>query len=480
MTFGFNFETTYKNLSSHFYTETLPEKSGSPEVLLFNDRLADSLGLDKKALSSGKGAEALVGNDIIADTPLAMAYAGHQFGQFTMLGDGRALLLGEHMHKGERYDVQLKGSGRTEYSRSGDGRAPLGPMLREYIISEAMHALGIPTTRSLAVTLTGDVIMREQALKSAVLTRVASSHLRAGTFQYAIMESEEAVKLLTDYAIERHYPDFADKENKYELFLEAVVHAQSYLIAKWQSIGFIHGVMNTDNMAISGETIDYGPCAFIDYYDPKTVFSSIDVQGRYQFRNQPGIAQWNLAKFAETLIPLLDENQDKAIEIAQEKLDDYKNLYQTYWLTNMVNKLGIATPEESDVELVLEFLEILEEEALDHTSTFRALSLGNVADIEVKDRETFDEWVKKWQSALENKDQASEDAYRLMKSVNPAVIPRNHLVEEALFHAVKTDDMSKVEKLVEIFKDPYSDEQDEYYRRPPKEEEMIQNTFCGT
>lgn len=480
MTFGFNFETTYKNLSSHFYTETLPEKSGSPEVLLFNDRLADSLGLDKKALSSGKGAEALVGNDIIGDTPLAMAYAGHQFGQFTMLGDGRALLLGEHMHKGERYDVQLKGSGRTEYSRSGDGRAPLGPMLREYIISEAMHALGIPTTRSLAVTLTGDVIMREQALKSAVLTRVASSHLRAGTFQYAIMESEEAVKLLTDYAIERHYPDFADKENKYELFLEAVVHAQSYLIAKWQSIGFIHGVMNTDNMAISGETIDYGPCAFIDYYDPKTVFSSIDVQGRYQFRNQPGIAQWNLAKFAETLIPLLDENQDKAIEIAQEKLDDYKNLYQTYWLTNMVNKLGIATPEESDVELVLEFLEILEEEALDHTSTFRALSLGNAADIEVKDLETFDEWVKKWQSALENKDQASEDAYRLMKSVNPAVIPRNHLVEEALFHAVKTDDMSKVEKLVEIFKDPYSDEHDEYYRRPPKEEEMIQNTFCGT
>ncbi|HIV81489.1 MAG TPA: YdiU family protein [Candidatus Salinicoccus merdavium] len=480
MTFGFNFETTYKNLSSHFYTETLPEKSGSPEVLLFNDRLADSLGLDKKALSSGKGAEALVGNDIIGDTPLAMAYAGHQFGQFTMLGDGRALLLGEHMHKGERYDVQLKGSGRTEYSRSGDGRAPLGPMLREYIISEAMHALGIPTTRSLAVTLTGDVIMREQALKSAVLTRVASSHLRAGTFQYAIMESEEAVKQLTDYAIERHYPDFADKENKYELFLEAVVHAQSYLIAKWQSIGFIHGVMNTDNMAISGETIDYGPCAFIDYYDPKTVFSSIDVQGRYQFRNQPGIAQWNLAKFAETLIPLLDENQDKAIEIAQEKLDDYKNLYQTYWLTNMVNKLGIATPEESDVELVLEFLEILEEEALDHTSTFRALSLGNAADIEVKDLETFDEWVKKWQSALENKDQASEDAYRLMKSVNPAVIPRNHLVEEALFHAVKTDDMSKVEKLVEIFKDPYSDEHDEYYRRPPKEEEMIQNTFCGT
>ena len=480
MTFGFNFETTYKNLSSHFYTETLPEKSGSPEVLLFNDRLADSLGLDKKALSSGKGAEALVGNDIIADTPLAMAYAGHQFGQFTMLGDGRALLLGEHMHKGERYDVQLKGSGRTEYSRSGDGRAPLGPMLREYIISEAMHALGIPTTRSLAVTLTGDVIMREQALKSAVLTRVASSHLRAGTFQYAIMESEEAVKQLTDYAIERHYPDFADKENKYELFLEAVVHAQSYLIAKWQSIGFIHGVMNTDNMAISGETIDYGPCAFIDYYDPKTVFSSIDVQGRYQFRNQPGIAQWNLAKFAKTLIPLLDENQDKAIEIAQEKLDDYKNLYQTYWLTNMVNKLGIATPEESDVELVLEFLEILEEEALDHTSTFRALSLGNAADIEVKDLETFDEWVKKWQSALENKDQASEDAYRLMKSVNPAVIPRNHLVEEALFHAVKTDDMSKVEKLVEIFKDPYSDEHDEYYRRPPKEEEMIQNTFCGT
>lgn len=480
MTFGFNFETTYKNLSSHFYTEENPGATSNPEIVLFNDRLADSLGLDKAALNSSEGAGVLTGNEIIKDTPLAMAYAGHQFGQFTMLGDGRALLLGEHMHQGERYDVQLKGSGRTEYSRSGDGRAPLGPMLREYIISEAMHALGVPTTRSLAVTLTGDSVMRETALKSAVLTRVASSHLRGGTFQYAIIESEEAVKELADYAIERHYPDFIDKENKYELFLEAVVHAQSYLIAKWQSIGFIHGVMNTDNMAISGETIDYGPCAFIDYYDPKTVFSSIDVQGRYQFRNQPGIAQWNLAKFAETLIPLLDDDQDKAIEIAQEKLDNYKDLYQTYWLTDMVNKLGIVKPEESDVELVLEFLEILEEEALDHTSTFRALSLGQEADIKVKDEETFTAWLKKWQSALDEKEQSTDDAYRLMKSVNPAVIPRNHLVEEALFYAVKTDDMSKVEKLVEIFKNPYSDEHEEYYRRPPKDEEMIQNTFCGT
>lgn len=480
MTFGFNFETTYKNLSSHFYTEAEPEKSSNPEILLFNDRLSDSLGLDKSALNSDDGAGVLAGNKIIKDTPLAMAYAGHQFGQFTMLGDGRALLLGEHMHHGERYDVQLKGSGRTQYSRSGDGRAPLGPMLREYIISEAMHALGVPTTRSLAVTLTGDSVMREQALKSAVLTRVASSHLRAGTFQYAIIESEEAVKELADYAIERHYPDFSDKENKYELFLEAVVHAQSYLIAKWQSIGFIHGVMNTDNMAISGETIDYGPCAFIDYYDPKTVFSSIDVQGRYQFRNQPGIAQWNLAKFAETLIPLLHEDQDKAIEIAQEKLDHYKDLYQTYWLTNMVNKLGIVQPEESDVELVLAFLEILEKESLDHTSTFRALSLDQASDIKVKDTETFNAWLEKWQTALENKDQSADDAFRLMISVNPAVIPRNHLVEEALFYAVKTDDMTKVEKLVEIFKNPYSDEHDEYYKRPPKDEEMIQNTFCGT
>lgn len=480
MTFGFNFETTYKNLSSHFYTETVPEKSSDPEILLFNSRLADSLGLDKNALNSENGAAALTGNEIIGDTPLAMAYAGHQFGQFTMLGDGRALLLGEHLHQGERYDVQLKGSGRTEYSRSGDGRAPLGPMLREYIISEAMHALGVPTTRSLAVTLTGDVIMREQALKSAVLTRVAGSHLRAGTFQYAVIESEEAVKELADYAIERHYPDFSGKDNKYELFLEAVVHAQSYLIAKWQSIGFIHGVMNTDNMAISGETIDYGPCAFMDYYDPKTVFSSIDVQGRYQFRNQPGIAQWNLAKFAETLIPLLDEDQDKAIEIAQQKLDNYKDLYQTYWLTNMVNKLGIVKPEESDVELVLEFLEILEDEGLDHTSTFRALSLDRISDINVNDEETFNAWAVKWQTALEKNDQSKEDAYRLMKSVNPAVIPRNHLVEEALFYAVKTDDYSKVEKLNEIFKDPFNDNHDEYYKRPPRDEEMIQNTFCGT
>lgn len=480
MTFGFNFETTYRDLSPHFYTETQPEKSSSPKLLLFNEGLADSLGLKDSALDSDEGAAVLSGNEIIGETPIAMAYAGHQFGHFTQLGDGRAVLLGEHVHSGERYDVQLKGSGRTKYSRSGDGRAPLGPMLREYVISEAMHALGVPTTRSLAVTLTGDSVIRETVLDSAVLTRIAGSHLRAGTFQYAVLESEEAVKELADYAIRRHYPDFTGKENKYELFLEAVVHAQSYLIAKWQSIGFIHGVMNTDNMAISGETMDYGPCAFIDYYDPKTVFSSIDVQGRYQFRNQPGIAQWNLAKFAETLIPLLDDNQDKAIEIAQEKLDNYKDLYQTYWMTNMAAKIGIVTPGESDVALVLDFLEILEEEALDHTSTFRLMSLGKASDLEVKNEEKFSKWLERWQSALKEKEQPAEDAYKLMRSVNPAVIPRNHLVEEALFYAVKTDDFSKVEKLTEIFKEPFNDAHDEYYKRPPTDEEMIQNTFCGT
>ncbi len=480
MTFGFNFETTYKDLSPHFYTETEPEKSSNPEILLFNTGLALSLGIDASALHSEEGAQVLSGNTGAGEAPIAMAYAGHQFGHFTQLGDGRAVLLGEHVHAGERYDIQLKGSGRTRYSRSGDGRAPLGPMLREYAISEAMHALRVPTTRSLAVTLTGDTIRRETVQKSAVLTRIASSHLRAGTFQYAIIESEEAVKELADYAIERHYPDFADKENKYELFLEAVVHAQSYLIAKWQSIGFIHGVMNTDNMAISGETIDYGPCAFMDYYDPKTVYSSIDVQGRYQFRNQPGIAQWNLAKFAETLLPLLADDQKKAIEIAQEKLDNYKDLYQAYWLADMVNKIGIPSPEESDVPLVLDLFEILEEEALDYTSTFRALSLGNTGDIKVKDEEKFADWLQRWETALQEKDQSIEDARMLMINTNPAVIPRNHLVEEALFYAEKTDDLSKIKKLIEVLQTPFDDSHDEYYKRPPTDEEMIQNTFCGT
>lgn len=480
MTFGFNFETTYKQLAPHFYTETEPERSSSPEILLFNTGLALSLGLEASALDSPEGAEVLSGNKIVGETPIAMAYAGHQFGNFTQLGDGRAVLLGEHVHDDQRYDVQLKGSGRTKYSRSGDGRGPLGPMLREYVISEAMHALRIPTTRSLAVTLTGDTVIRETVQKSAVLTRIASSHLRAGTFQYAIIESEEAAKELADYAIGRHYPDFADKENKYELFLEAVVHAQSYLIAKWQSVGFIHGVMNTDNMTISGESIDYGPCAFMDYYDPKTVYSSIDVQGRYQFRNQPGIAQWNLAKFAETLLPLLHEDQEKAIEIAQEKLDNYKNLYQAYWLSDMVNKIGMPAPEESDVALVLDLLEILEEEALDYTSTFRALSLGNIESIKVEDEEKLREWLSRWEAALREKGQSIEDARTLMVNTNPAVIPRNHLVEEALFYAEKTDDLSKAKKLIEVLQTPFDDSHDEYYKRPPHEEEMIRNTFCGT
>lgn len=473
----FNMSHTYKELPEVFWSEAEVREMPDPKMILFNDKLAEVLGLSARSddfldVLAGKGLET---------SPIALAYAGHQFGQFTMLGDGRAVLLGEHVTKdGVRYDIQLKGTGRTEFSRMGDGLAPVGPMIREYIISEALHALGVPTNRSLAVMTTGDTAEREASYPAAVLARVASSHLRVGTFEYAARLSVEHVKSLADYSIERHYPNLKDNEDKYLLFLESVAHAQSYLISEWMGIGFIHGVMNTDNMTISGESIDFGPCAFMDSYDQDALFSSIDAQGRYRYRNQPAIGQWNLSKLAEALIPLIDEDEEKAKQKAEDVLQKYRDLYQAYWLKKQANKLGIISLEESDVDLILEWLNILEVHQADYTLSFRNLTNNEISKLPFKDDEQFKEWFKSWQDTLNDKTETMEEVYTLMKAVNPAVIPRNHIVNQAIDDAVNHEDYSKVHELVETLKTPYVDGHDSRFTTPPEPGEEVKHTFCGT
>ena len=376
-TVGWQFDNTYSRLPDVLFTPAKPAKVRAPRVSILNHRLADELGLDLGVLSPEAAAALFAGQDLPSGSrPIAQAYAGHQFGGFTMLGDGRAILLGEHRTpSGQLVDIQLKGAGQTQFSRGGDGRAALGPMLREYVISEAMSALGIPTTRSLAVVTTGEPVYRASALRGAILTRVAASHIRVGTFEYlAARQDESNLRVLADYAIDRHYPELADAPRKYLEFFRAVTDRQASLIARWQLVGFIHGVMNTDNMAISGETIDYGPCAFMNAYRPDTVFSSIDHAGRYAYGNQPAIAQWNLARFAETLLPLLDPDQEKAIAIASEVLGEYPALFERYWLAGMRQKLGLQTDEAGDVELIRSLLDWMQKSRADFTNTFRDLS----------------------------------------------------------------------------------------------------------
>ncbi|ULG72057.1 protein adenylyltransferase SelO [Macrococcus brunensis] len=460
----FNFDNSYRQLSTDFYDLAELNPVSDPAILILNEKLADQLGFDIQTLKSS--AEELAGSKKFPHSePLAQAYAGHQFGNFTMLGDGRAVLLGEHVTPdGTRYDIQLKGSGRTAFSRMGDGRAPLAPMLREYLISEAMHALGIPTTRSLAVTATGDTVRRETELPGAVLTRIASSHIRVGTFEYAVRQG--IVKELADYAINRHYPELAASSTKYIDFLYAVIDRQAALIAKWQSIGFIHGVMNTDNMTVSGETIDYGPCAFMDSFDRATVFSSIDRGGRYAYYNQPGIGQWNLARFAESLIPLFSQETDAAIETAKDALTYYETQFDQYWLSVMAAKIGIQTPQTEDRELIGELLSVMEDLELDFTRTFRQLSLQQPVD------SALDDWKTRWQERI-----TTEDApYKLMKKVNPAIIPRNHLVEKA----VNSSDLAFFKELLAQLENPYSDDHPELYSTPPEETEQVFQTYCGT
>jgi len=480
---GWNFDNSYARLPQSFFTRIDPMPANSPQLIILNHALAASLGLDDKALQSEEGIAVFAGNQVPEGAmPLAQAYAGHQFGYFNMLGDGRAVLLGEQISpNGERMDIQLKGSGRTPYSRGGDGRAALGPMLREYIISEAMHALGIPTTRSLAVVTTGQPIIRETKLPGAILTRVAASHIRVGTFQYAAkFGTTEDLRALADYTIARHYPYIDADENRYLALLQEVIKRQADLIAKWQLVGFIHGVMNTDNMAISGETIDYGPCAFMDVYDPATVFSSIDRQGRYAYGNQPYIAGWNLARFAETLLPLLHDDQKQAVELAQEKISTFMNLYHTKWLEGMRAKLGICNEEAQDEELINELLRLMEQYQADYTNTFHALTLNKQDDTDLFKSPEFAKWQEQWKVRLGRQQESEASSNQLMWSSNPAVIPRNHRVEEALQAATESGDLSVMESLLKALSDPfaYSPEQAEYCTVSKSTKPY--RTYCGT
>lgn len=479
---GWNLRNSYAELPNIFFTPLDPNPVSSPKIVKFNDSLAASLGLQKEQLQSQEGVSILAGNSVPKGAfPLAQAYGGHQFGHFNMLGDGRAMLIGEQVTpSGERVDLQLKGSGRTPYSRGGDGRAALGPMLREYIISEAMHALGIPTTRSLAVVTTGESIVREKELPGAILTRVASSHLRFGTFQFAAKwGTVENLQALADYALERHFSHIEKNEKKYLSLLQEVIKRHATLVAKWQLIGFIHGVMNTDNMTISGETIDYGPCAFMDTYDPETVFSSIDVQGRYAYQNQPGITGWNLARFAEALLPLLDQDIEKAVEIAQSAVTEFPKFYRENWLAGMQAKLGLFNEEKEDEALFQELLTIMKTYKADYTNTFRALTFDKLGNSDLFESEEFAQWQELWQKRLGRQQQSKAESQELMKNNNPAVIPRNHRVEEAL-DAAQKGDYSVMEDLLEVLSSPYESPDQSEYCTPSAPSNQPYQTYCGT
>jgi serine/tyrosine/threonine adenylyltransferase len=481
---GWHFDNSYLRLPRVFYSQLNPVRVPSPKLVQFNKKLAVELGLDADALNSGAGAMIFSGNELPDGAqPIAQAYAGHQFGTFTILGDGRALLLGELLTpSGERLDLQLKGSGRTPYSRGGDGRATLGPMLREYILSEAMYGLGIPTTRSLAVVTTGEWIRREKLLPGAVLARVAGSHIRVGTYEYAAhMLTPEEVRTLADYTIERHFPEIELNSTRYLSLLQGVIKKQAALIAMWQIAGFIHGVMNTDNMAVSGETIDYGPCAFMDAYDPGTVFSSIDQQGRYAFGNQPGIASWNLARFAETLLPLLNPDMDEAVSYAVESLKLFPTLFQQCWLDGLRAKLGLYNQETDDEKLVKELLNIMKEHCLDYTNTFIDLTVGKKKHTDIYRIDDFQQWSGKWQTRTSRQPHSRTESQQLMMRSNPAVIPRNHRVEAALEAAVESDDYSLLKRLLSVLENPYAHSpEQEAYAVPPEPSNTPYKTYCGT
>jgi len=472
-----NFDHSYVALPDFFFSKQDPTPVKEAQLVIFNEQLATELNVPSLP-------EVYVGNLIPQGAfPLAQAYAGHQFGRFTMLGDGRAVLLGEHCTPtGHCFDIQLKGAGRTPYSRGGDGRAALGPMLREYIMSEAMHALGIPTTRSLAVVLTGEVVWRERGLKGAVLTRVADSHLRVGTFEYAArFGNQEHVKTLADYAIKRHFKQLEGAPHPYLKLLQEVASRQAKLIAKWQLVGFVHGVMNTDNMTISGETIDYGPCAMMEAYDLKTVFSSIDKNGRYAYGNQPEIAMWNLARLAETLLPLLHEDAEAAVGMAQGSIKSFWDIYHQHWLSGMGRKLGLATIGTKDEALITELLELMQKHKSNYTDTFRLLTLEQLEEMPLFMTDEFKAWYDKWQARLFTVEkQSKEDVVKLMKASNPAMIPRNHLVEEALA-AAEAQDYQVMEKLLVALKNPYEYRSDqEAYMKMTTELACAYQTFCGT
>ena len=482
MTIGWHFDNTYSKLSKTFIEDIKPTPVHDPELVILNEQLAKELNLDFSKTKEKDLSLLFSGNSLPDGTnTIAQAYAGHQFGHFTMLGDGRAVLLGEHIaNKNNRFDIQFKGSGRTSFSRGGDGRAALGPMLREYIISEAINALNIPTTRSLAVVKTGEKVVRENLLEGAILTRVASSHLRVGTFQYiAARQNIEDLNTLVDYTIERHYPQIKSSKTKALDLLNLVMEKQCLLVVDWMRVGFIHGVMNTDNMTISGETIDYGPCAFMDQYHPKTVFSSIDKFGRYAYSNQPPITKWNLARFAECLIPLIDKNEEAAIKIATDVIDNFQNIYEKKWLNMMRDKLGLFGEDKNDRKLIDDLLNWMEKHKIDYTNTFCHLMEIKI-DYNTYKEEAFITWFEKWKKRSKLNNSSKEKQIKLMKKNNPIVIPRNHKVEEALSEA-NNDNLEKMNKLNNVLKNPYSNQEDiaEYQVPAPMTDEKYQ-TFCGT
>ncbi|MEA3535577.1 protein adenylyltransferase SelO [Rhizobium sp. CC-YZS058] len=485
------FDNSYARLPAPFFTRVDPTAVEAPVLIAFNRPLAEALGLDAASLERD-GAEVFSGNRLLPGAePLAMAYAGHQFGQFVpLLGDGRAILLGEVIDRaGQRRDIQLKGGGPTPYSRRGDGRAALGPVMREYLVSEAMHALGLPTTRALAAVVTGEPVYREQVLPGAVLTRVAASHLRVGTFQhFAARGDEEALRQLTDYAIARHDPALAGTPDRALGLLKAVAERQAALIARWLSIGFIHGVMNTDNFSISGETIDFGPCAFLDAYDPEKVFSSIDRGGRYAYQNQPAIGQWNLARLAEALLPLLNADESVAVDAANAVIADYGHRFQHHWSAAMRAKIGLTGPDDADdLTLVRDLLSLMQAQAADFTLSFRSLASaiepGGESDMLTlfKDHEPVLAWLQRWRARLTRDGVPEAERARAMRAVNPAFIPRNHRIEQAIAAAQTEADFSLFEALQAVLSHPYDDQpQLARFAEPPGAGEEVPKTFCGT
>ena len=482
MTIGWCFDNTYFKLPKAFKEDIKPIPVKKPELVLFNKELAKDLNLNFSNLNNQKLSELFSGNSLPkGSNSIAQAYAGHQFGHFTMLGDGRAVLIGEHLSKdNKRYDIQFKGSGKTTFSRNGDGRAALGPMLREYIISEAMNGLRISTTRSLAVVKTGEDVIREVSLPGAILTRIASSHIRVGTFQYiAAREKKDELEVLLNYVIDRHYPDIKNSKNKAIDLLANVMERQIDLVVNWMKVGFIHGVMNTDNMSISGETIDYGPCAFMDAYDPKTVFSSIDQMGRYAYCNQPVITKWNLSRFAECLIPFIDNNQEKAVELATKIINSFEKKYEEKWLNMMRDKLGLFGVDEKDKFLILDLLTWMHQKKADYTNTFCHLMNENLNEDKDYEDKDFQNWKIRWNERLKINNNTPEKYLKLMKTVNPLIVPRNHKVEEALEEA-KKNNLKPITQLIKILKEPYSHQKNILdYQITPNSDEKYQ-TFCGT
>ena len=486
-----NFDNSYARLPQQFYMNQNPVPVSNPKSIKVNHKLSEKLGVDPNWLESNDGLQVIAGNKVpFGAEPIATVYAGHQFGGWNpQLGDGRAILLGEIITPNqERFDFQLKGSGPTPYSRGGDGRAPLGPILREYIVSEAMHNLGISTTRVLTVAKTGDPVYREENIPGAILIRIAKSHIRIGTFEFFSSHQDlESLKILAEHVINRHYPQAKEQQNPILCMLQFVIQRQANLIASWQAIGFIHGVMNTDNVLLSGETIDYGPCAFMDYFDPNAVYSFIDHHGRYCYGNQPSIGNWNLMQLVQALLPLIHSEREKALELAQEAIDQYPSLYEGFYQENMCAKIGLKTKKNDDKQLVADLLNLMAEEGMDYTLTFRRLSdlVGEKRENHVGDLIDFPKsiniWIEQWQKRLAQERTAADSTQKEMYSLNPVFIPRNHLIENIIDQAVNHDNLTAFYELVDILEKPYVyDSQKKDFAIPPKPDQVVENTFCGT